>query len=163
MRDVTSLGGATVVILITMIAAGYFWLQKEYTLLALILVATIGGGILDLQLKEVFGRVRPSIIPRLVEVKSYGFPSGHSMMSTIVYFSLASLMIRVQGHRRYKIYVLSVAFFLTFVIGSSRVYLGVHYPSDVIAGWFMGVVWASLCWYVSWRYYRKKSDNRSQG
>jgi len=158
MRDITSLGGATVVLVITLIAAGYFLVQKEYTLLALILVVTIGGAVLDIQLKEFFGRVRPSIIPRLVEVKSYGFPSGHSMMSTIVYFSLASLMIRVQGHIHYKIYVLTVAFLLTFIIGISRVYLGVHYPTDVIAGWFMGLAWASFCWYIAWHYYRRKSE-----
>jgi undecaprenyl-diphosphatase len=158
MRDITSLGGATVVFLITLISVGYFLLQKEYTLLILILVATIGGAILDLELKEYFARVRPSVIPRLVDVKSYGFPSGHSMMSTIVYFSLASLMIRIQGQRLYKIFVLSVAFSLTFIIGVSRVYLGVHYPTDVIAGWSLGLAWASLCWYVSWRYYGKKTE-----
>ena len=163
MRDVTSLGGATVVFLITLIAAGYFLLNKEYTLLALILVATIGGGLLDIELKEFFSRVRPSIIPRLVEVKSYGFPSGHSMMSTIVYLSLATLMIRVQGHILYKIYVIAVALFLTFIIGISRVYLGVHYPTDVIAGWFMGLAWSSLCWYVSWHYYTRKSERSDPG
>jgi len=157
MRDITSLGGATIVFIITLIASGYFLIKKEYTLLILILVATIGGAFLDLGLKDFYGRVRPSIFPKLIEVKTYGFPSGHSMMSTIVYLSLASLMIRVQGHRLYKIYVISVALFLTFIIGISRIYLGAHYPTDVLAGWSLGLAWASLCWYVSWRYYRKKT------
>lgn len=163
MRDITALGGATIVFLITLIASGYFLIKKEYTLLALILVATIGGAVLDLELKEFFGRVRPSLFPKLVEVKTYGFPSGHSMMSTIVYLSLASLMIRIQGHRLYKVYVISVALFLTFIIGISRVYLAAHYPTDVFAGWMMGLAWASLCWYISWHFYRMKSEKPDSG
>jgi undecaprenyl-diphosphatase len=158
MRDITSLGGATIVFLITLFAAGYFFLRKEYTFLALILIAIIGGVILDYNLKEFFGRVRPSIYSYLADVKSYGFPSGHSMMSTIVYLSLAAIMARMQERRINKIYILSVALFLTFIIGISRVYLGAHFPTDVLAGWSIGLAWAALCWYVSRRFYKKKSE-----
>lgn len=150
MRDITSLGGATVVFLITFFVIGYFILQKQYSMLIIVLVAVIGGALMDLELKELFGRIRPQIIPSLVFEKSYAFPSGHSMMSAVIYLSLASLIARLQVRFRDKIYIISVAIFLSFIIGISRVYLGVHYPTDVLGGWSLGLAWAALCWFVAW-------------
>jgi|ERR1035438_65863 undecaprenyl-diphosphatase len=150
MRDITSLGGSTIVSLITFFVIGYFILQKKYSMLFLVLAAVIGGAVIDLELKELFSRVRPQIIPNLIPEKSFGFPSGHSMMSTIIYLSLASLIARLQVRWRDKIYIISVAIFLSFMIGISRIYLGVHYPTDVLGGWSLGLVWAALCWFVAW-------------
>ena len=166
MRDITSLGGSTVVFLITFLVIGYFILKKQYNILFLVLVAVIGGAIIDLELKEVFSRIRPQVVPTLILERSYGFPSGHSMMSTIIYLSLASLIARLQVRWREKIYIISAAIFLSFMIGISRIYLGVHYPTDVFGGWSLGLAWAALCWLVAWyinekrsKVITKKSDN----
>jgi undecaprenyl-diphosphatase len=158
MRDVTSLGGSTIVFLITIFVIGYFLLQKQYGMLFLVLAAVIGGAVIDLELKELFSRIRPQIIPNLIPEKSFGFPSGHSMMSTIIYLSLASLIARLQVRWRDKIYIISVAIFLSFMIGISRLYLGVHYPTDVLGGWSLGLAWAALCWFIPWYISKKRSE-----
>jgi undecaprenyl-diphosphatase len=150
MRDITSLGGSTIVTLITLFVFGYLILQKQYSTLFLVLAAVIGGAIIDLELKVIFSRIRPQVVPSLIQEISYGFPSGHSMMSTIIYLSLASLIARLQVRRRDKIYIISVAVFLSFMIGISRIYLGVHYPTDVLGGWSLGLAWAAFCWLVAW-------------
>jgi undecaprenyl-diphosphatase len=160
MRDVTSLGGATIVSLITLFVIGYFILKKQYGMLIIILVAVIGGAVMELELKVLFGRIRPQLIPSLISEKSFGFPSGHSMMSAIIYLSLASLIARLQVRRKDKIYVIFSAVFLSFIIGVSRVYLGVHYPTDVLGGWSLGLAWAALCWFVAWYFSKKKSGER---
>jgi undecaprenyl-diphosphatase len=150
MRDITALGGPTVIFLITLLVIGYFILQKEYSEVILVLAAVTGGAIMDLQLKELFGRIRPEIVPNLVPVLSFSFPSGHSMMSAIVYLSLASLIARIQKRLRDKIYIILIAIFLSFIIGVSRVYLGVHYATDVLGGWSLGLAWAAFCWLIAW-------------
>jgi undecaprenyl-diphosphatase len=150
MRDITSLGGATVGFLITFIVIVYFILQKQYSMLFLVLAAVIGGGIIDLELKVIFSRIRPQVVPNLIQEISYGFPGGHSMMSTIIYLSLASLIARLQSRWRDKIDITSGAIFLSIMIGISRIYLGVHYPTAVLGGWSIGLAWASLCWLVAW-------------
>jgi undecaprenyl-diphosphatase len=162
MSDITALGGATVVFLITLIVMGYFILQKEYNILFLILAAVIGGAIMDLELKQLFGRIRPELVPTITPTKSFSFPSGHSMMSAIIYLSLASLVARAQKRWRDKVYVVSVAIFLSFIIGISRIYLGVHYPTDVFGGWSLGVAWAAFCWLAGWYFGERKIIKKSK-
>lgn len=99
-------------------------------------------------MKYAFGRGRPDLVPHLVAVTSPSFPSGHSMLGAIMYLTLGALLARFATRRRTKAYLLTVALFVTFVVGS-RVYLGVHYPSDVVAGWCAGLVWALVCWLVA--------------
>ena len=150
MRDITSLGGEAVMVLVTLTVAGYLWLRRKRRALVLVSIGFLGGGLLDVVLKEVVGRARPTIVPHFVNVDSLSFPSGHSMMSMVVYLLLAVLLSPQLPDRRARIYVITVAFFLTFLIGISRVYLGVHYPSDVLGGWLMGLAWATICWLASW-------------
>lgn len=156
MRDVTSLGGGTVIALITIFVLGFLILQKRYNTMWLVLAATIGGGLITFGLKEFYGRDRPDLIFRLVEVSSLSFPSGHSMISAVVYLTQAAIIARIQKKMRIRIYILSVAMFLTFIIGLSRVYLGVHYPTDVLGGWTIGLAWASFCWFVT-RYLERRN------
>ncbi|MCU7500657.1 MAG: phosphatase PAP2 family protein [Ignavibacteria bacterium] len=151
MRDITSLGGATFVTLITVIVAIYLILEKKRRSLMLVLLATLGGGLLESILKTLIARQRPGALFQLMPEYSHSFPSGHSMMSAVVYLSLAVLLARIQKRRIIRIYVVIVALFLTFIIGISRIYLGVHYPTDVLAGWALGLAWASFVWLLSWK------------
>lgn len=156
MRDITALGGATVVFMITLFVAVYFLLRKNYSSLLLLIIAVIGGSLLGFELKTFFGRPRPEIIPHLMFERSLSFPSGHSMMSAVIYLSLAALIAEGEHGRKIKIYFIMIAVLLSFLIGVSRVYLGVHNPSDVAAGWAVGTAWACLCWYIAWYIRRRK-------
>ena len=162
MRDITSLGGATVMVIITVIVAGFLLLQKNYNAMWLILIATIGGALVNLGLKELIGRERPPLIFHLVYVNSLSFPSGHSMISAIVYLTQASLLARIQKKKSIRVYIITIALVLTFLIGISRVYLGVHYPTDVLAGWSIGFAWALLCLFVVWYFQEKKPERKSK-
>ncbi len=155
MRDITSLGGETIITIITIFVVGFLFLQKRYDAMWLVLAATIGGALISLGLKEFYGRERPDISYRLINVTPLSFPSGHSMMSAIVYLTQAAIIARIQKNKKIRIYILSAALFLTFIIGLSRVYLGVHYPTDVIGGWTVGLAWASFCWFVAWYLQRR--------
>ncbi len=157
MEDITSLGSGTVIVLFTLFVTGYLLLQKKYYWLGLVIIATIGGALLVLGLKELIGRTRPTVVTHLLEEKSLSFPSGHSMMSAIVYLTQATLLSKIEKSRRAKIYVISVALLLTLLIGISRVYIGVHYPTDVLAGWVAGISWALLCWYAASVLERKRN------
>jgi undecaprenyl-diphosphatase len=120
--------------------------RRQHHALALLLAATIGGILLNDFLKGIFARPRPIAELHLTEVRSLSFPSGHAMESAIIYLTLAALLARLVTTRALKLYFIGLAMFMIFVIGLSRVYLGVHYPSDVLAGWSAGLAWALLCW-----------------
>lgn len=149
MRDLTALGSATVLVLFVLAVAGALLARRQYHALVLLLVAALGGMLLNILLKPVFGRPRPDIALRLTEVRSLSFPSGHAMGSAIVYLTLAALLARLVQPLALKVYFLGLAVLLTFLVGASRVYLGVHYPTDVLAGWTVGLAWALLCWTVA--------------
>lgn len=145
-RDVTALGGVVVLSVVTLIVAGYFLIAGKRRAAMFVLFATIGGLMLSSLLKNIINRPRPELVPHLSYVYTSSFPSGHSMLSAVVYLTLGSLLMRFAPQRRLKLYYLSVAMMLTFLVGVSRVYMGVHYPTDVLAGWTAGLVWAALCW-----------------
>lgn len=155
MRDVTALGGWTARTLITLLVVG-FLLVARYRAMALFVVLAIGGGeILNNVLKGLFDRPRPDVVSHLVEVHSNSFPSGHAMNAAIVYLTLGAMLARTQERRAVRIYILSVAIVLALLIGASRVYLGVHWPSDVLAGWAAGASWALLMSLVAQRLQRQ--------
>jgi undecaprenyl-diphosphatase len=117
---------------------------------ALLVAVSVGGGsALGHLLKFGFDRPRPDLVPHGVLVHTASFPSSHAMMSAVVYLTLGALLARVQPRRRVKAYLLFLGILLTLIVGSSRVYLGVHWPSDVLAGWTLGAAWALLCWLVA--------------
>ncbi len=144
-RDVTAFGGVVEIGLVTGAVAGYLCLQRRYGLLSIVLVSVVGGTILSLVIKHAFHRPRPALVPHLTDIATSSFPSGHSMLSSVAYLTLAALLARAVPDWRTKIYLLVVAVTLIGLIGCSRVYLGVHYPTDVLAGWGLGSAWAILC------------------
>ena len=153
-RDLTALGGVAVLFLVTMGVAGYLLMLRKYHAMWLVLVATGGGLVGSTLLKAAFNRPRPDV-DHFSHVVTSSFPSGHSMLSAVVYLTLGSLLTRLVPQRHVKIYLIVVALLLTFLVGVSRVYMGVHFPTDVLAGWSAGLAWAMLCWLVA-RYLQKR-------
>jgi undecaprenyl-diphosphatase len=144
--DITALGGTAVLLAVSLAAIGYLALQHRYGATVLVIVASAGGGLLSGALKQVFARTRPDIVPHLVRVEGHSFPSGHSMAAAVIYLTLGALLARFAARRRIRVYIVGISLLLTVLIGITRVYLGVHYPSDVLAGWALGLAWALLCW-----------------
>lgn len=145
MVDLTSLGGVAVLTLVTFLAAG-FLLSSRKPALALFVLASVGGGALvGTLLKSLFLRARPDVVPHLVQVDSASFPSGHAMNSAVVYLTLGALLARSMGDWRIRGYLLMVSMLLVVLIGFTRIYVGVHWPTDVLAGWAVGAAWAILC------------------
>ena len=144
-RDVTALGSYAFIIILLVAAIGYLLLIRKYGLALLLLGAELGGMLLSNLLKAGFDRPRPDL-EHAARVFTTSFPSGHATLSAVTFLTLGALLTRVNADRRVKVYFLSVAVALTILVGASRVYLGVHYPSDVLAGWCIGSAWAILCW-----------------
>lgn len=145
-RDVTALGGVTVLGLLTVATAGFLALDGKKHMALFVCGAVISGLIASTILKNAFHRPRPNLVPHQVYVSTSSFPSGHSMMSAITYLALGALLARSQQRRRLKAYFLLLAVLLTTLVGLTRIYLGVHWPTDVLAGWTAGAVWALLSW-----------------
>jgi undecaprenyl-diphosphatase len=162
-RDATALGGIAWLAFSTLAVAGYLWIDRKFRLAAFLLGATTGGLAVSLALKRIFDRPRPDIVPHLSHVVTSSFPSGHSMLSAVVYLTLGALIATVAPRRRLKWYVIAVAMVLSMIVGVSRVYLGVHYPTDVLAGWMAGLVWALACWLVArWLQSRGRLEHDEQ-
>ncbi len=159
-RDVTALGSLVVLGLLTLAVAGYLALGGKRHAAWLTVAAVAGGQLLNTLLKAGFARPRPDLVPHAVEVFSASFPSGHAMASAATYLTLGALLARVQRRRRLKLYTLGLAVALTLLVGVSRVYLGVHWPTDVLGGWAAGAVWALLCWLAAlWLQRRGRVEN----
>jgi undecaprenyl-diphosphatase len=145
-RDITALGGSTALALLTAFTAGYLLLSGQRRMALFVCGSVTGGLILSLVLKTMFHRARPDVVPWADYVSTTSFPSGHSMLSAVTYLTLGALLARSQRRRRLKTYFLMVGAFMSFLVGLSRIYLGVHWPTDVLAGWTAGASWAILCW-----------------
>lgn len=148
-RDVTSLGSTTILGLVTAITVVFLALDGKRHMAYFALASVVGGTLLSTLLKDVFQRPRPDIVPHLAYASNSSFPSGHSMMSAVTYLTLGALLARSHERRAVKIFFLTLAAVLGFIVGVSRVYLGVHWPTDVLAGWTAGAVWALLCWVIA--------------
>lgn len=144
--DVTTLGSGLFVTLVCCIVVGYLLLVR-HARTALVFAASVVLAALSVYvLKDFFERPRPTLVAPLMALQSYSFPSGHSTISAAVYPTLGALLARVVSRKRLKIYFMSVAMLVTLAVGVSRVYLGVHYPTDVLAGWCVGLSWSLMCW-----------------
>ncbi len=149
-RDVTALGGVGVLFAITLFTDGYLWLLGKRGSMWLVLVSVAGGQAMSTLFKQGFDRPRPDLVTHEAMVYTASFPSGHAMMAAVTYLTLAALLARVQPRRALKVYLLTIALVVTVAVGVSRVYLGVHWPTDVLAGWTAGSAWALACWTVAW-------------
>lgn len=148
-RDVTALGGTVVIVLVSLAAVGYLALAGKRGAALFVVASILGAMLLSFAIKAGIERPRPDLVPHGTAVYTASFPSGHATGAAATYLTLGALLARFQAHRRLKIFLLSFATILTVLIGLSRVYLGVHWPSDVLAGWTLGASWALLCWLVA--------------
>ena len=161
-EDITALGGPAVLGLTVVAVTGYLLLQGLYRNGLFIFIASTGGWLLNWSLKATFDRTRPDIVPHLREVMTSSFPSGHALTSAAVYLTLGALLMPIAKGRGAKYYCVATAMGVTALVGASRVILGVHYPSDVLAGWLIGLSWALLCWTVERLLERRAGLRREQ-
>jgi undecaprenyl-diphosphatase len=151
MRDITALGGTAVLTLMVVFTVGLLLAFRRRLTALFVLIAVLGGWLLADLLKQLIGRPRPEVtepVLKLILPHSASFPSGHSMISAVVYLTIALLLTgRLRG-RRTDAYLVGWSLFLTFLVGISRLYLGVHYFTDVIVGWIVGLSWALACRWV---------------
>lgn len=153
--DITALGGYVILSMLIVGVAIYLLVAGKRGTAALVVGAVGSGTLLSEGLKLGFARPRPDLVAHLAEVQSASFPSGHAMVSAIAYLTLGVLLTRTHKQRRAKIVIMTYATLLILMIGLSRIYLGVHWPTDVLAGWALGAAWASLWWLAAWWLQRK--------
>jgi undecaprenyl-diphosphatase len=149
MRDITALGSLGILATLTFAACGYLWLLRKRTAVLYVLVAILGAQALSSSLKSLYDRSRPDLVPHGMYVYTASFPSGHSSMSAATFLTLGALLARYQKERRLRVYLVAVGILLAIAVGVSRVYLSVHWPTDVLAGWAVGAAWALFCWSVA--------------
>jgi undecaprenyl-diphosphatase len=155
MRDITALGSTSVLTIIVLGVVGFLAVTGVRHTALMVLASVVIGVLLSNLLKAGFSRSRPDLIPHDMVVYTASFPSGHTTLSAVVYLTLGALLCRTQSSVAVNTYILCMAGFLTAIVGVSRVYLGVHWPTDVIAGWLVGGAWALLCSLVMARLQRR--------
>ena len=144
-RDVSALGGFTVLTLLTILAGGFLLITKKYVDALVLLAAVLGATALSEGLKLGYDRPRPDLVAHAVETLGSSFPSGHATLSAATYLTIGALVAHAQERRRVKTYIHVTAILLALMVGVSRVYLGVHWPTDVLAGWCIGAAWSIVC------------------
>ncbi|NOX82087.1 MAG: phosphatase PAP2 family protein [Alphaproteobacteria bacterium] len=150
-QNITALGGWPVLTVFSLLLAGALIIHKQWSFLFVLLAVVIGETVITGMLKDFFGRVRPDFLPHLTAASSESFPSGHSASAAAIYLTFGLAIANVLKQRAARRYALGASLVLVFLIGASRVFLGVHYPTDVIAGWCVGAAWASAVWLAAWR------------
>ena len=151
MVDVTALGGETVLTLVVVLAIGFLLASRHLLTAALVFGGTVSGSIAVQVGKRLVGRERPALVDHLVEVSSASFPSGHASNSAIIYLTMALTVMQIVPRQAARWFLFAATLALVGTIGASRVYLGVHWPSDVLAGWSAGALWALAWWALgSW-------------
>jgi undecaprenyl-diphosphatase len=147
-RDITALGGTIILTFMTIACAFYLFATKKASEAWFLLASVSIGILISNSMKIGFSRPRPDLVPHDSITSMASFPSGHSLMAAVVYLSLGALIAESQSRTVLKIYVMSLAIIITILVGISRIYLGVHWPSDVLAGWIAGSAWAMAVWLI---------------
>jgi undecaprenyl-diphosphatase len=164
MRDFTALGSTGVLAVVVLAIAGFLAMIRKTHAALFVLVSVASGVLISQTMKWAYARPRPDLVPHGAEVFTASFPSGHSMMAAVVYLTLGALLARTLTDRAVKTYVLFFAVLLTVLVGVSRVYLGVHWPTDVLAGWALGGVWALICLLImQWLQTRGQVEDSAAG
>lgn len=158
-RDLTALGGFTILTGLTICSVAIAVAMKKPRIAAIITVAITGGMFLMTFMKRGFDRARPDLVPHGVEVTNASFPSGHATMAAVVYLTLGLLLARTQAMRPVRILLIALSVIITILVGVSRVYLGVHWPTDVLAGWTLGAAWALLFWLIALKLDKPSANN----
>lgn len=148
MRDITSLGGTAFIVLITAIVVSYLVLIKQREKGIFLSLTVLTSSILCGMLKSAFDLPRPDVFPHEMLVSSSTFPSGHTFTGSVAYLTIAFLISQFQVKSATKVFGFSVSVLISLLIGISRISLGVHWPSDVMAGWSLALGWCSLCWII---------------
>lgn len=159
-RDFTAFGSTAPLLFLTFAITGYFLLHRDYHMAVLVAMTVLGGFALTLLLKQGFDRPRPDLVPRVTYVNTASFPSGHSSIAAATYLTLGVLLARLQPKRQLRVFVIGMAMLLAFLVGFSRVYLGVHWPTDVLGGWTVGIVWATVALMLS-RWWLRRTQGRA--
>lgn len=141
----SALGSGVVTGLIVLVVTGYFLLAGHWRYAGLMVACSVGGGLVISLLKGLFERPRPTVVTHIDPPGGLSFPSGHSTISAALYLTLAVLIARTLERRRLRVYVVAVGVGMMLLVGITRIYLGVHYPTDVLAGWTVGITWALIC------------------
>lgn len=144
--EITALGGYPLIVLTLAAVIGFLLVTRRPGPALYAFLSVAGGTVVSQLLKHFYDRPRPDLVAHLDSIHTASFPSGHAMMSTVAYLTLAALIVRIVESPAARAYVLGVAILVSLMVGVSRVYLGVHWPSDVAAGWALGIAWASLSW-----------------
>ena len=146
--DITHAGGRSLLGLFGVLGAGFLLLLRDWRGLCFLVLSLLGGAGLAGMSKRLFERVRPDFVPHLAEESSLSFPSGHATYSALAYITFCVLLFRAVPASAPRAYLACAAAVVVLLVGFSRVWLGVHYPTDVLAGWCLGIAWASACWLV---------------
>jgi undecaprenyl-diphosphatase len=159
--DITSLGGISVLGLFALIVIVFLLSQRKWLSSLLLALGLIGGVVLSEGLKAVFERERPPAAMQAVETLNASFPSGHALLSTVFYLSVAVMLTRAFPRQRFKIFVLGVGIVMALLVGLTRIYLGAHWATDVFAGWAVGSAWAMVLWLVAYGVARWQKRHRA--
>lgn len=145
MRDITALGSGTLAAAFSLALVGWLLLTGRPGAAIFVILAVVGAWVINDVLKDTFGRARPEIVPHLMRATNESFPSGHTMISAVLYPTQAGIFGRLVRQRRLRFYLMGLAIATAVLVGFSRIYLGVHYPSDVLGGLCIGFAWALAC------------------
>lgn len=161
--DLTAIGSVSVLAVLALLVASFLVLQRKRLEAGIIAVAFAGALTISQLLKEFFNRERPPEIYRASEILNASFPSGHALLSTVVFLTLGAMLAQAAKGRALRIFVMSAAIVLALIVGVTRVYLGVHWTTDVLAGWSVGAAWATACWLAGrWLKQRGKGNSQAQ-
>jgi undecaprenyl-diphosphatase len=152
-RDITALGSFSLLGLAVAGVCAYLVMVRLKSAALLLIVSVVGGTLLSTFLKMSYNRPRPDLTAMSHQFTA-SFPSGHAMLSAVTFLTIGAVLARLAPRRDLKIFAIASAVFLTLIVGFSRLYMGVHYPSDILAGWCLGAAWAMLCSAIAFKLQR---------
>jgi undecaprenyl-diphosphatase len=152
-RDITALGSFSLLSLVVVGVCAYLVMVRLKAAALLLIVSVLGGTLLSTFLKMGYNRPRPDLTA-MSEQFTASFPSGHAMLSAVTFLTIGAILARLAPRRNLKIFAIVGAVFLTLIVGFSRLYMGVHYPSDILAGWCLGAAWAMVCSAIAFKLQR---------